>query len=264
MTDIFGKHIVFVGATGSIGAYVLEYLLSNGACVTLGARNTEKATRLSNGRARTVHIDLSSIKSIDMFAEEISRGTPPDLFICNAGVFDAAGDGAFAVNAVGCSYLTEKMLPLMNGGRICVTSSISYRFYTGEDYNCNGSSIKKYALSKRALTCDMLYLKARGANITLCHPGVCYTELFEKSRRSKLFAVIKPLMKIVFHSPRDASKSIIYALSADTHCGEWVGPRALFGIRGKPKASRLQKSVCDEKLCAKTHEMLMDEADIRR
>jgi len=79
--------------------------------------------------------------------------------------------------------------------------------------------------------------------MNLVHPGVVPTELFEKSHGKFFMTFIFPIMKVLFHSPKKASLTIIYAMEANTENTEWIGPRGLFEAWGTPKKLKMKRSV---------------------
>ena len=72
---------IVVGATGSIGKEIVDYLLMLKAKVVIGARNISKAEAMKNqlllkypdGKIYIEYLDISSLSSIDKFQLEIDR-----------------------------------------------------------------------------------------------------------------------------------------------------------------------------------------------
>ena len=72
---------IVIGATGSIGKEIVDYLLMLKAKVIIGARNLNKAEALKNqlllkhpdAKIFIEHIDISSLESIDNFQLEVDR-----------------------------------------------------------------------------------------------------------------------------------------------------------------------------------------------
>ena len=107
---------------------------------------------------------------------------------------------------------------------------------------------KRYAVSKHLLSSYLLYLKeTNNSNITLSHPGIAVTKLFDKKNKAynKLFYIFVPsIMKLIFMDSAKASLSILKALDCDyTPLKSWIGPRGLFHSWGYPKIYNLKKNL---------------------
>ena len=262
---------IVVGATGTIGKEIVNYLLQLKAKVIIAARNISKAEALRNqmmlkypdSKIYIEHLDISDLASIDSFQLEIDRKYPKaDIFINNSGVYhlpkSLSKDGYeihFATNTLGNYYLAKKIIFDMkvNSKMIFVSSLAAnfnqINFSDVQNLHCK-SKMKVYAISKRFMMANTLSIKnkldAHTIDINIVHPGVCATELFTKSH-SKLFNVlIYPIMKLVFHSPKKAALNIIKGIFVETKTEEWIVPGGLFGVWGYPKIKKMKKSLYDQ------------------
>lgn len=263
-----GKKVLFVGWTGSIGFEAVRIIASKGADLYLASRNPKKAEKMiaslkemyPSVNIETFELDVSSLKSVQEFALAIEKKDLHfDFFINNAGVYhmpmvntSEGYDLTFATNTLGHVYLLMKMIPLLNASaKVISTSSMSYKFYKNDLNNVPLVSIKnkmkRYALSKQELTNCFMFMKEHPSrndiHMNLVHPGVVPTELFEKSHGKFFMTFIFPIMKVLFHSPKKASLTIIYAMEANTENTEWIGPRGLFEAWGTPKKLKMKRSV---------------------
>ena len=274
---------IVVGATGSIGKEIVDYLLTLKAKVIIGARNLSKAEALKNqlllkhpdAKIYIEHIDISSLESIDNFQLEVDRKyQKADIFINNSGVYhlqkSLSKDGYemhFATNTLGNYYLAKKIIyDLKENAKMIFVSSLAANFYkiNFSDFQSlhTKSRMKVYATSKRIMMANTISLKKALENssidVNITHPGICATELFTKSH-SKLFNIfIYPLMKLVFHSPKKAALNIIKAIFVETKENEWVAPRGLFGAWGYPKVLRFKKSIYDESVIEQVSDITAD------
>ena len=262
---------ILVGATGSIGKEVVDYLLQLKAKVVIGARNLGKAEALKNqlllkypdAKIYIEYLDVSSLESIDKFQLEIDKKyQKADIFINNSGVYhlpkSLSKDGYeihFATNTLGNYYLAKKILyDLKENAKMIFVSSLSANFYKIDFTDFQSSHCKNkmkiYALSKRIMMANTISLKKSlsdsSIDLNIVHPGVCATELFTKSHSKFFNLCIYPLMKIIFHSPKKAALNIIKAIFVETKDNEWVVPDGLFGFWGYPKVKRIKKSIFDE------------------
>lgn len=274
---------IVIGATGSIGKAIVDYLLMLKAKVIIGARNLDKAEALKNqlllkhpdAKIYIEHIDISSLESIDNFQLELDRKyQKADIFINNSGVYhlqkSLSKDGYemhFATNTLGNYYLAKKIIyDLKENAKMIFVSSLAANFYkiNFSDFQSlhTKSKMKVYAISKRIMMANTISLKKSLKNssidVNITHPGICATELFTKSH-SKLFNIfIYPLMKIVFHSPKKAALNIIKAIFVETKENEWVVPRGLFGAWGYPKVLRFKKIIYDASVIEQVSDITAD------
>lgn len=277
------KLVILVGATGSTGSKLLDYLLYLEANVIIAARNINKALSLKNkmllkypnAQIYVEHLDISSLESIDLFQLNIDKKYPKaDFFVNNSGVYHLPNsfskDGYeihFATNNLGAYYLTKKILFNLNShAKIVLVGSLSYRFYK-IDYSDIQSTrtnkkMRKYAISKRILMLNAQFIKEQlepyKYSVNIAHPGICATQLFDEGH-SKFFKIfIKPIMKVLFHKPDKAALSLLKAMFEDTKIGEWIGPRGLFHVWGYPKVSKLHKSICNKESYLKVNKITED------
>ena len=264
---------IVVGATGSIGKEIVDYLLMLKAKVVIGARNISKAEALKNqlllkypdGKIYIEHLDISSLESIDKFQLEIDRKYPKaDIFINNSGVYHLPSalseDGYeihFATNTLGNYYLAKKiMYDLKENGKMIFVSSLSAKFCKIDfkdiqSLHCK-NKMKIYARSKRIMMANTLYLKKQvsdySTQINIVHPGVCATELFAKSHSQLFMKMIYPLMKVVFPSAKKVALNIIKGIFVDTQINEWITPGGLFEIWGYPKKVKMNKRLYNDEV----------------
>ena len=267
---------IVIGGTGSIGKEVVDILLYLKAKVVIGARNVEKATALKkqmllkypDAIIDVLYIDLSDLASIDNFQLAIdSKYHKADIFINNCGVYhlpkSLSKDGYeihFATNALGNYYLTKKIVYDMKmNSKMIFVSSLSANFYRLDfnDIECLHckNRMRVYGNSKSIMTTNCVGFKEEFVNnnidINIVHPGICATELFEKSHSKFFMAVVYPLMKFLFHSPKKAALTIIAGIFTQTKKNEWIGPRGPFSYYGYPKVKKLNKKLCNEELVKK-------------
>jgi NAD(P)-dependent dehydrogenase (short-subunit alcohol dehydrogenase family) len=132
-----GKRVVVTGAGTGIGRSIAERLASEGAHLTLIARDESRLRDVAPG-ARTMSVDIRDREAVLAAFDE-----PIDALVANAGIGgpNAHGDGdrfddIVQTNLYGtywCARAAEQQLP--DGGRIVVTASILGRIgvasYTG-------------------------------------------------------------------------------------------------------------------------------------
>jgi len=120
-------HIVMTGGTSGFGAEAAARMARAGHQLTLGARRPVPDTPL----ARHLPLDLEDIASVDAFAETVSKGTPVDALLLNAGLqltkperMPSGIEKTFFVNHLAHVRLLVRLLPaLPTGARVVLTGS---------------------------------------------------------------------------------------------------------------------------------------------
>lgn len=281
--------VIVIGATGSIGKAVVDYLLYLKAKVVIGARNVDKALafkkqmllKYPSAYIDVEYIDLADLESIDKFQLNIdSKYQKADIFINNSGVYHLplsySKDGYeihFATNALGSYYLSKKIIyDLKMHAKMIFVSSLSAKF-TEIDFNDIESlhvknKMKIYARTKQIMNLSVVglkeELKEHSIDVNLVHPGVCATDLFKKSHSKLFMKTIYPLMKIVFHSPNKAALSIIKGMFESTNEEEWIGPKGLFNVSGYPKKLKLSKRNYNKEKREKIKEIMDNMIEIHK
>lgn len=250
-----GKTVIVTGATGAIGREICACCLMLGADVMMAVRNTVKAEevkrklaeRFPDAKISIAELDVSVPKSIDDFVKNLPEGKKYFL-INNAGVL--SGKLQYETNFLGAMRLSEKLKK--RAQKIIFQTSISYRWKSAHtDWDDPQStkvpkSMRRYARAKRLLT--LTVVAQNNGKYCLVHPGVCGTNLFP-IRGASTFG------RLFFHSPRTAALPAVVALSKKVPRTHVLGPR-VFGIWGKPKMRKIQKSIFDEKELAHAREHL--------
>ncbi|KAL1438283.1 hypothetical protein MTO96_048360 [Rhipicephalus appendiculatus] len=127
--SMVNKTVVVTGGSGGIGHETMRALLSLGARVIDGSPDAtckeERKRSLLEGHPTAqvdlLHLDLSSMASVKLFAEEILKSESKiDALICNAGVmlmpYRETEDGFeshMSINYLGHCLLTALLLPLL-------------------------------------------------------------------------------------------------------------------------------------------------------
>jgi NAD(P)-dependent dehydrogenase (short-subunit alcohol dehydrogenase family) len=265
-----GKNVLVTGGNAGIGYFVCEQLAQAGATVLLGSRSAGKAEaamavireRIPGARVRHVPLDLGDPQSIKQAADEAGQ---LDAVVHNAGVYvdgperQVTADGnelMFATNHLGHFALTH-WLRLKPAGRVVITGSLTARsvrldfddLQTERDYK----TMKAYARSKLAQMMFGFELARRGVDCVVTHPGGALDSLTPQrpnvaTGHSKL---AWPARIMVQGKDSGAWPAVKAVLDPGVRSGQLLGPRGLFGAKGKPRPETPREHFVDSEAAKK-------------
>ncbi|XP_040279145.1 retinol dehydrogenase 14 [Bufo bufo] len=238
-----GKTVIITGANCGIGRATAAELLRQQARVILACRDPERAEEAArelreetgdSGEVVVKQLDLSSLKSVRRFCQEVVREEPNlDVLINNAGVFQCpytkTEDGfemQFGVNHLGHFLLTHLLLGLLKSSapsRVVVVSSKLYKYgeINFDDLNSEksygrGSAYSRSKLANILFTRELARrLEGTGVTVNALHPGIVRTNL---GRHINIPVLVKPLFNVVswafFKSPVEGAQTSIYLASS--------------------------------------------------
>jgi NAD(P)-dependent dehydrogenase (short-subunit alcohol dehydrogenase family) len=257
--DQKGKVIIITGATSGLGKEAAKVFAAKGASLILPVRNTEKAKAVAEEIMKTTtnakidirSLDLSSLNSIKIFSDEISKSyNQLDILINNAGImycpYSKTQDGfemQMGTNHFGPYALTAQLMPLLmktSKSRIVNTASLAH--LTGnidfDDINWENRKYKTmqaYADSKIANLYFHFELvkKLKGQkNVPLviaAHPGWTKTEL---DRHIGIVGLISTI--IGQKVEMGVLPTLRAAIDPDAISGDYFGPDGFREMRGYP------------------------------
>jgi NAD(P)-dependent dehydrogenase (short-subunit alcohol dehydrogenase family) len=284
-----GKTIFITGANTGIGFEAARVLAGRGARVLLGCRSEEKAN-VAMGKIREQHpdadlvwipLDLTSLKSVAVAADEVKKEPRLDVLVNNAGVMippkTLTEDGfelQFGVNHLGHFALTGHLLDLLAatpGARVVNVSSGAHRDgrIDFDDPHAEHSykPMNRYQMSKAANLYFTLELarrcKARGLDVTslACHPGVAETEL---SRTFPAwFGVIAPLIRPFFNTPAEgALPTLLAATSPDAKPMEYYGPVKRMETARSAGPAKIAEHIRDEAVARRLWDLSAEQTGV--
>lgn len=272
--NVTNKTILINGATGGIGSSLITYLSYLKNDLYLLVRNLkegnvlkEKLEKRFHNKIEVIYFDYLDEKSLLNTLELVKNIANLDYFINVSGIYHQAYqliegvEKTYLVNYFRPSFFIKELLMIKPQCKIIVVSSLTSSIKLKNKNNLLSSEndlisylnnvknkTKRYALSKHLLTSYLLFLKeSQNINITLTHPGIAVTKLFDKKNKAynKLFYIFVPsIMKLIFMDSAKASLSILKGIDCDyTPLTKWVGPRGLFHSWGYPKIYNLRKNL---------------------
>lgn len=272
--NVTNKTILINGATGGIGSSLITYLSYLKNDLYLLVRNLkegnilkEKLEKRFHNKIEVIYFDYLDEKSLLNTLELVKNLANLDYFINVSGIYHQAYqliegvEKTYLVNYFRPSFFIKELLMIKPQCKIIVVSSLTSsiklknknKLLNSENdlisyLNNVKNKTKRYALSKHLLTSYLLFVKEnQNINITLTHPGIAVTKLFDKKNKAynKLFYIFAPsIMKLIFMDSAKASLSILKGIDCDyTPLTKWVGPRGLFHSWGYPKIYNLRKNL---------------------
>ena len=272
--NVTNKTILINGATGGIGSSLITYLSYLKNDLYLLVRNLKEGNILKerlekrfHNKIVVIYFDYLDERSLLNTLELVKNLANFDYFINVSGIYHQAYqliegvEKTYLVNYFRPSFFIKELLMIKPQCKIIVVSSLTSSIKLKNKNNLLNSEndlisylnnvknkTKRYALSKHLLTSYLLFLKeSQNINITLTHPGIAVTKLFDKKNKAynKLFYLFVPsIMKLIFMDSAKASLSILKGIDCDyTPLTKWVGPRGLFHSWGYPKIYDLRKNL---------------------
>jgi NAD(P)-dependent dehydrogenase (short-subunit alcohol dehydrogenase family) len=287
--DQKGRVAIVTGANAGLGLEITKGLVGAGATVVMACRNLEKAEAAAaqvravvpNASLEVRRLDLSSLASVQTFAEEFAGGaTRLDILGNNAGLMaldrSTTEDGfemQFGVNHLGHFALTAHLLPILRateGSRVVNMSSMGHRpgrmhfddlMFDHHRYQRWGAYFQS-KLSNLLFTAGLQErLAASGApTIALtAHPGASHTDLGSEGT-GLLNRMLEPFGKVFSQSAAVGALPFLRAATEPGVKGGWYfGPRYL--VRGHAVAetpSRRARNRADAELLWKVSESLTE------
>lgn len=257
--DQNGKVVIITGTTSGLGKEAAKIFAEKGATVIMPVRNTEKAKMVyqeimrinPNAKIDLRKLDLSSLKSIQVFSDEMNKEYDQlDILINNAGImycpYSKTEDGfemQMGTNHLGPYALTAQLMPLLiktANSRIINTASIAH--WTGnidfEDINWEKRKYKTtqaYADSKIAnlyfhyQLVKKLKDQKNAPLVIAAHPGWTKTEL------DRHIGIVGILSSIIGQKVEmGVLPTLRAAIDEDAVSGDYFGPNGFMEMRGYP------------------------------
>ncbi len=269
-----GRNVIITGGNSGLGFESAVRFSAMGARVILACRNENKANKacatiremVPNSNVEFMHLDLSSLSSIERFCVDFKRRfSRLDILMNNAGVMAIpkrmTEDGfemQFGTNHLGHFALTGRLLE-------CLLETESSRIVTITSLAANSSKIKfgnldsrknynrwiAYGQSKLANMLFGLELQRRleavtGSTISvLAHPGFSSTNLQKGivEGGGKLGGVTEKIIRSVCQTQEQGVLPQLYAATnTDVRGGQYFGPSGFMGMRGGASEQKVPRS----------------------
>jgi retinol dehydrogenase 14 len=222
------KIVVITGATSGIGLETVK-ALDNTHTIYILARNPQKAQTLCDQLKNTKFIvcDMGDLQSIvNACAQLKTQISHIDILIHNAGIlqktFKKNPQGfelTFATNHLG-PFLLQRLLDslLVKQSRVIVVSSYAHTMarvrFSDLQLTNSYSGWLAYANTKLYNIYFTIILakklESRHITVNCLHPGVVYTNLFDKFSGLTRISVIQACMNLFFLTPKQGAKTTIY------------------------------------------------------
>ena len=273
--DLTGKVAIITGANSGIGFETARALACKDATVILACRDKDRGNAAvrqvtqayPDAKTEMMHLDLSDLASIRLFAGEFSSHYDRlDMLINNAGImrppFGKTTDGfelQFGVNHLGHFALTGLLLRVITRtlkARVVTISSGGERFGKIDFGNLNaekgydpGAAYGQSKLANLLFTYELQRcFESAGVNAiaVATHPGWTVTNLQVHWR------MIRALNPLIGQKPVMGALPTLYAATApDVGGGDYYGPDGWLGLRGYPKKLRSSNRSYDTVVAAR-------------
>jgi NAD(P)-dependent dehydrogenase (short-subunit alcohol dehydrogenase family) len=273
------RKIIITGANSGLGFSATKILAENGAKVIMACRSLDKAKdakqeiieELDDPDLEVMELDLSSLESVESFAEEFREEYDSlDILCNNAGLMalprretDEGFEMQLGVNHLGHFALTAHLIDMIvdSSGRVVNQSSmahkdaeIDFNDLMGEDDYSKWGAYGQSKLANLLFTYELdRRLKEKNIDVESvgCHPGVSDTNLFKmgpKMEHSKLKLYLGKLFsKVLGQSPDKGCLPMVYAAtSEEIEGGEYIGPDGFKNMRGYPEKQESSKASHNE------------------
>ena len=284
--DQSGRRIVITGVTGGLGFHTALELGRAGADLVVTARDAAKAAETIDRLRREVpdvsveelSLDLADLGDVARAAAELKeRHDRIDVLVNNAGImippYTETADGfelQIGTNHLGHFAWTAALWPVLRASdaRVVSVSSLAHTSVRGIDLRSlttEGSPRRykrwqSYGESKLANLLFALELDRRikaaglGAASLAVHPGISSTNLQKTGvGMGNPFAgsALKQISKLASQSAAAGAWSTLRGATEESLTGgEYIGPGALGGMRGRPKQVGTSSTARDEDLAA--------------
>ncbi len=225
MLNVDEKVVVITGASSGIGEATARLLAHNGANVVLGARRTEKLSKIVEeirGQGNTAEfraVDVTNredMKAFIHFAKD--KFGRVDVIFNNAGVMPLSPmnalkveewDNMINVNIHGVLNGIAAGLPIMEaqgGGQFINTASIAAHMVVPTSAVYSATKYAVWAIS------DGLRQESKNIRVTLISPGVVVTELGSDITDDATKGFLKELRKTAL-MPDAIARAVLYAIA---------------------------------------------------
>lgn len=226
------KNVLLTGASAGIGAAAAVELTRRGHRVHAVGRSPEKLAgvhqRMIAENPAEVEVpaplvaDFSGLRNVSAVAETILERCPRlDVLVNNAGVevhrrtlSDDGFELTLAVNHLAPFLLTDRLAErlLASEGRVITTASsnhgdaeLDFEDLQLEDDWSSGRAYDRSKLANILFTAELS--RRKGLPATSFHPGSISTDL---NREARFFRLVKPFERIVYGSPREGARSLVW------------------------------------------------------
>ena len=257
--DLSNRVIALTGGTSGIGLALLHHLVNKNAKVILLAHDLNKANKLKEEYKDSIigiiEYDQSSTSKIKKGVDVLISTYPNiDTVVLNAGVLgdkrynEEKYNNTIMIDYVGVrtfiDYFSSKFT---NKVRFVIQGSIVAGLNLKKPFDLHKEKMgffAPYNISKIYVEAyfHKLVKENKYPNIeyVLTEPGISSTGIV-RNFNSVIRFLGKYFLKIVFHSPKKASLTLLTGVSKQSKSGDFITPRGLFTMSGFPKIKQFPK-----------------------
>jgi NADP-dependent 3-hydroxy acid dehydrogenase YdfG len=227
------KVVIITGASSGIGYATALTLSKAGANVAIGARRTDRLSKLENeitkngGKVFSQKLDVTNKSDCDSFVNAvIKKWGVVDILVNNAGLMPLSfvknlkvdeWDQMIDVNIKGVLYCTAAVIPHMlekKSGHIVNISSVAGRivFPSGSVYCATKHAVTAFSEGLR-----QEFSTRSNIRVTCIEPGVVSTELTSTITDDSLKSFVENTKKTQSLNAEDIANAILFAVEAPPH-----------------------------------------------
>lgn len=290
--DLSGRRALVTGATGALGAVVVEVLARKGAEVVMAGRNEARLSAsvdrirraLPDARLRPLVLDLAAQSSVRTAAAEAATYGRLDLLVNNAFVratpYLRTVDGfelQMATNFLGHFALTGLLLPQLvvaggdTGSRVVSIASQAHRLVRSaplQDPRAQEGPYRAWATFAQTTLANLLFTgeldrRAREAGLPVkalaAHPGLpAMGPVASRRRRQARGAILDAALAVLAQPPSQAALPVLMAATADLPGATYVGPGGVGELRGGPQVVTPTRLARDPETAGRLWELAED------
>ncbi len=272
--NLAGKRAIVTGANIGLGFQTARELARAGAEVVLACRSTERGTAAAakiqqeqpGAGVHVAHLDLSTLQSVRLFAQEVVAGGSLDILVNNAGIMalpqrQTTVDGfemQLGTNHLGHFALTGLLLPALlasPAARVVSVSSNAHRrgkiYFDDLQMERNYSPFGAYSQTKLA---NLLFARElqrqssahRGTLVSIgAHPGLSSTAIGRELKGGVAF-ITSLAFRIVGQDDAEGALPQLYAATApEATPGGYYGPSGWMEFKGPPAPAEVAPQAQD-------------------
>ena len=262
--DLKGKNIMITGSSAGLGFEASKIFAYKGAKLHFLIRNEEKMKKRIEEIKEYIKgdfeyaislYDQSNLGKIKECVSSLDENEHIDAIILNAGIYypdvkkrgEFGGSYTFHVNSLADLFLFELLRRKYPHARYVFVTSVMNLTPKKNDFayyvtNTKDKRGREYGYSKRAMMGLYEYAKSLGLEASICHPGICGTDILTNFS-PKFKKAASRFLNTFLHKADKASLTEVLAATYPLNGKDYFVPRGIFHFSGFPKRIKAMKKM---------------------